>query len=150
MSHDRTKNHPFDKYSKESLTTASFMPVYITSNLFKTVSCSAMDTMKHQCHCHHDTTVQRKGLCLIGKFKFLPNCVAILSVLRSGYQTFFETFNGGISGLFLPIKCEYFPGSAQRGCSEMTSRNFLIFDFLNFNFQKLILLNMDYNSTQQY
>ena len=45
---------------------------------------------------------------LMGKFNFIPNCVAILPVLSSGYQTLaiFEMFNVGAS------RGEYIPGSA--------------------------------------
>ena len=49
-----------------------------------------------------------KGMCLMGKFNFIPNCVALLLVLSSGYQTLaiFEMFNVGAS------RGEYIPGSA--------------------------------------
>ena len=54
------------------------------------------------------TVVWSKGMCLMGKFNFIPNCSAIQPVLSSGYQTFAisDMFNVGhskiipISGIF--------------------------------------------------
>ena len=54
-------------------------------------------------------------MCLMGKFNFLPNCVAILPVLSSGYQTMaiFEMFNVGAScGYGGASWGEYIPCSA--------------------------------------
>ena len=54
-------------------------------------------------------------MCLIGKLNFIPNCVAILAVLSSGYQTLAisEMFNLESSqGYSSKKKSEYIPGSA--------------------------------------
>ena len=47
------------------------------------------------------TAVWSKGICLMGKFNFRPNCVSILPVLSSGCQTLaiFEMFNVGHLGV---------------------------------------------------
>ena len=54
-------------------------------------------------------------MCLMGKFNFITNCVAILLVISSGYQTLviFEMFNGGASWSYVwASRGEYITGSA--------------------------------------
>ena len=62
-----------------------------------------------------DTAVWSKGMCLMGKFNLILNCVAILPVLSSVHQTLaiFEMFNVGASrGCEGASRGEYITGSA--------------------------------------
>ena len=64
---------------------------------FSAVHFSAVQTFIILVQCYSITAVWSKGMCMMGQFNCIPNCVAILPVLCSGYQTLtiFEMFNRG-------------------------------------------------------
>ena len=68
--------------------------------------------IKLNCMCH--TAVRSKGMCLMGKFNFIQNCVAILAVLSSGCQMlaiFYMFIVGESRGYSLKKESKYIPGS---------------------------------------